>query len=301
MRQTSLSKKSVKFSSYLIGTMRLGSWGENFNTSQWIDFIEKSLELGLRDFDHADIYGDYTTEADFGKALKDRPNLRTEMQITTKCGIKMPSESRPKYALKSYDSGEEHIIESVENSLRNLQTDYIDILLLHRPDFLMNPAEIATTFSKLQEEGKVKYFGVSNFTPSQFEMLNTMIPLVTHQVEVSLSHLSPFENGTLDQLQMKNIQPTAWSPLGGGHFMHKGNTKSERNLNHILKRLSEKYELNAAQLMLLFLKKHPSGIIPVLGTSKTDRLEEALAVKTKTIEKEDWYALYSAAKGEELA
>ncbi|WP_375580578.1 aldo/keto reductase [Marivirga tractuosa] len=300
MRQTSLSKNDIKFSSYLVGTMRLGKWGENFNTNQWIDFVERSLELGLRDFDHADIYGDYTTEADFGYVLKEKPHLRDEMQITTKCGIKMPAENRPENKIKSYDSSEKHIIQSVDNSLRNLQTDYIDVILLHRPDFLMNPNEIAEAFEKLKDDGKVKYFGVSNFSTSQFEMINSVFPLVTNQIEASLSHLDPFEDGSLDQLLMKNIRPTAWSPLGGGHFMHKGNSKLDQELNKILKKLCEKYELDTAQLMLLFLKKHPSGIVPVLGTSKTKRLEEALEVESKSMEKEDWYALYSAAKGEEL-
>jgi predicted oxidoreductase len=164
----------------------------------------------------------------------------------------------------------------------------------------MNPNEIAETFEKLKDDGKVRFFGVSNFTISQFEMINSVFPLVTHQIEASLSHLDPFEDGSLDQLLMKNIRPTAWSPLGGGHFMRKGNTKSQQELNTTLKALSEKYELNNAQLMLLFLKKHPSGIIPVLGTSKTERLEEALKVEANSMEKEDWYALYSAAKGEEL-
>lgn len=300
MKQTSLSKKLIEFSPFLVGTMRLGKWGKNFSTNQWIAFIERSLELGLKDFDHADIYGDYTTEADFGKVLKEKPHLRDEMQITTKCGIKMPAANRPEYKIKSYDSGEKHIIQSVEKSLRNLETDYIDVLLLHRPDFLMNPNEIAETFEKLKDDGKVRFFGVSNFSTSQFEMINNVFPLVTHQIEASLGHLNPLEDGTLDQLVMKNIRPTAWSPLGGGHFMHKGNSKEQQELNRTLKKLSDKYELNTAQLMLLFLKKHPSGIIPVLGTSKTERLEEALAVESKTMEKEDWYALYSSAKGIQL-
>jgi predicted oxidoreductase len=300
MRQTSLSKNMIEFSSFLVGTMRLGKWGENFNTKQWISFIEKSIDLGLRDFDHADIYGDYSTEADFGKALKENPRLREKMQITTKCGIRMPAENRPKNKIKSYDSSEKYILQSVENSLRNLQTDYIDVFLLHRPDFLMNPNEIAETFEKLKDDGKVRFFGVSNFTTSQFEMINAVFPLVTHQIEVSLSHLKPFENGTLDQLLMKNIRPTAWSPLGGGNLGEIGNPKADQKLGEIFRKLSEKYELNNAQLMLLFLKRHPSGIIPVLGTSKPERLEEALKVDSKSMEKQDWYALYSAVKGEEL-
>jgi len=295
MRQTSLSENKVEFSPFLVGTMRLGKWGIDLNTNQWISFIEKSIDLGLKDFDHADIYGDYTTEADLGKALKEKPHLRDKMQITTKCGIKMPTKNRPEYGTKSYDSSEKHILQSVENSLRNLRSDYIDVLLLHRPDFLMKPNEIAKTFEKLKDDGKVRFFGVSNFTTSQFEMIDHMFPLVTHQVEASLNHLHAFEDGTFDQLLMKNIKPTVWSPLGGGGFMNKAN-----KLDQMLKKLSHKYELNYAQLMLLFLKKHPAGIIPVLGTSKTERLEEALAIESVNMEKEDWYALFSAAKGEEL-
>lgn len=197
----------------------------------------------------------------------------------------MPAENRPANRIKSYDSSEKHIIQSVENSLRDLQTDYIDVLLLHRPDFLMNPNEIAETFEKLKDDGKVKYFGVSNFSTSQFEMINSVFPLVTHQIEASLNHLEPFEDGTLDQLLMKNICPTVWSPLGGGHYRHKGNSKADQKQDETFRKLSEKYELNNAQLMLLFLKRHPSGIIPVLGTSKTERLEEALKVESKTLEK----------------
>ncbi|WP_340152250.1 aldo/keto reductase [uncultured Marivirga sp.] len=300
MRQTSSKRKAIEFSPYLVGTMRLGKWGENFNTKQWLEFIEKSLALGLKDFDHADIYGDYTTEADFGKVLKENPHLRNEMQITTKCGIRMPAEKRPKNKMKTYDSGDKYILQSVENSLRNLQTDYIDVLLLHRPDFLMNPNEIAETFEKLRDDGKVRFFGVSNFTTSQFEMINSVFPLITHQIEASISHLNPFEDGTLDQLLVKNIRPTVWSPLGGGNLKQKENYKLNQELDKVFGILCEKYEVNTAQLMLLFLKKHPSGIIPVLGTSKPVRLEEALEIDSKNMEKEDWYALYSATKGEEL-
>ncbi|WKK82008.2 aldo/keto reductase [Marivirga arenosa] len=296
MRQTSLLKDNIEFSPYLVGVMRLGKWGVNFSTKEWISFIEESLSLGLVDYDHADIYGDYTTEKDFGKALKEKPHLRDKMQITSKCGIKMIAENRPQHKIKSYDSSEKHIITSVENSLRNLHTDYLDVLLLHRPDFLMNPNEIAETFEKLQDDGKVKHFGVSNFTSSQFEMIHDVFPLVTHQIEASLSHLKPFEDGTLDQLLMKNIVPTAWSPLGGGVDSQRLNQELQNTLNS----LSEKYELNLAQLMLLFLKKHPSGIIPVLGTSKPERLKEAMDLNALELEKEDWYALYSASKGEEV-
>lgn len=299
MDKNSLEKKPIKFSPFMVGTMRLGKWGKNFNTSEWMDFVENCLALGLNDFDHADIYGDYTTEEDFGKVLKEKPHLRDQIQITTKCGIKMPAENRPSHQIKSYDSSKAHIIASVENSLSVLHTDYIDVLLLHRPDFLMNPAEIAETFTKLQQEGKVKHFGVSNFSTSQFEMIHQLFPLVTHQMEISLGHRNAFEDGALNQLMMKGITPTAWSPLCGGQFLNKGELGAN-NLEVVVNKLTKKYGLNSSQLLLAWLKKHPSGIIPVLGTSIISRLQEALAVQEIVLENEDWYALYTAAKREKL-
>ena len=299
MDKNSLPKNTISFSPFIVGTMRLGKWGENFTTTAWISFVEECLALGLHDFDHADIYGGYTTEKDFGKILKEKPHLRDQMQITTNCGIKMPADNRPLHRIKSYDSGEDHIIASVENSLLDLHTDYIDVLLLHRPDYLMNPYEIAETFSKLRDNGKVKHFGVSNFSISQFEMIHQVFPLVTHQIEISLGHRHAFEDGSLNQLMMNGITPTAWSPLCGGKFLSKGEL-GENSLLEVLNRLNKKYGLNNSQILLAWLKKHPSGIIPVLGTSEIYRLEEALKIQELQLEKEDWYALYSAAKGEEL-
>jgi predicted oxidoreductase len=212
----------------------------------------------------------------------------------------MPAENRPDHKIKSYESGADHIVKSVENSLLNLNTDYIDVLLLHRPDFLMDPDEIAEAFDKLEEEGKVKFFGVSNFTTAQFEMIHRVFPLVTHQIEASFSHLSPFEDGILDQLLMHGITPSAWSPLGGGELMKKGNPSKNQDISKVFEELCAKYDLDRAQIMLLFLKMHPSGIVPVLGTSKIERLKEALEVESISMEKEDWYALYNASKGKEL-
>ena len=164
-----LTKDTI--SPFIIGTMRLGTWGSQLSTTEYEKFIEGCLELGLVDFDHADIYGHYTTEEDFGNVLKSRKDLRDKMRITTKCGIKLISENRPNHKIKSYDLSAKHILESVDLSLSNLKTDYIDILLLHRPDYLFNPYEIAEAFATLKKEGKVLGFGVSNFTPSQFDLL----------------------------------------------------------------------------------------------------------------------------------
>jgi predicted oxidoreductase len=206
-------------SPFIIGTMRLGAWGAQFKTKQLESYIEECLAMGLKDFDFADIYGAYTTEGDFGDVFKSNPSLRYKIRVTTKCGIKMITPNRPGNSVKSYDLSSKHIRNSVETSLKNLNTDQLDLLLLHRPDYLMNPHDVAEVFSKLKAEGKVVDFGVSNFSVSQFDLLDSLTPLVTNQLEISLQYRVAFENGTLDQCLKRQIVPTAWSPLGGGAFM----------------------------------------------------------------------------------
>ena len=202
----SFSLKEYKTAPFMVGTMRMGQWGSKMNASEIEKFIEGCIALDLIDFDHADIYGSYTTEADFGAVLKKRPDLRTQIRITTKCGIKMVSKNRSEHQIKSYDLTKDHIKRSVENSLLALYTDHIDTLLLHRPDYLFDPHEIAAAFTELKNEGKVKYFGVSNFSVSQFELLQEIFPLCTHQVEVSLLHREAIENGVLDPVSYTHLR-----------------------------------------------------------------------------------------------
>lgn len=298
----SFSLEEYKISPFMIGTMRMGQWGSKMNASEIEKFIEGCIALNLIDFDHADIYGSYTTEADFGAVLKKRPDLRTQMRITTKCGIKMVSENRPAHNIKSYDLTKDHIKRSVENSLLTLHTDHIDALLLHRPDFLMDPHEIAAAFTELENEGKVRYFGVSNFSVSQFELLQEIFPLCTHQVEVSLLHREAFENGVLDQCQKWGITPTAWSPLGGGALLK--SSSADHNMAEVQKivnSLCEKYDAQADQVLLAWLRKHPAGIVPVLGTSKLSRIKNAKESLKIHLTHEEWYLLWQAATGTEIA
>ena len=237
--RNSISLEEYKLAPFMIGTMRMGQWGIRMKESEIEEFIEGCIALGLIDFDHADIYGSYTTEADFGAVLRKRPDLRDQMRITTKCGIKLVSENRPEHRIKSYDLTKDHIKQSVENSLLALHTDYIDTLLLHRPDYLLNPHEIAASFTALKKEGKVKYFGVSNFSVSQFDLLQEIFPLCTHQVEISLLHREAFENGILDQCQKWGIRPTAWSPLGGGILMSPSHDNNISEVQTIIAELGE--------------------------------------------------------------
>ena len=293
-----LTKDSI--SSYMIGTMRLGTWGSNLSTSEYEQFIEGCLDLNLIDFDHADIYGHYTTEEDFGNVLKSRKDLRQKMRITTKCGIKLVSENRPEHKIKSYDLTADHIEASVEKSLASLQTDYIDVMLLHRPDYLFDPYEIAEAISKLKKEGKVLAFGVSNFSPSQFDLLNSLTPLVTNQVEISLLHRNAFEDGTLDQCQKLKVIPSAWSPLGGGLLFKDSTDSKVKSIQKTLAILAEKYNAATDQILYAWLRKHPAGIIPVLGTSKIERIQAAHKALEISLTHEEWYMLWEAALGREI-
>ncbi|MFD2586436.1 aldo/keto reductase family oxidoreductase [Croceitalea marina] len=293
-----LSKENI--SPFIIGTMRLGKWGSNLSTKEYERFIEGCLDLGLIDFDHADIYGHYTTETEFGTVLKDRSDLRKKMRITTKCGIKLTSENRPQHNIKSYDLSAKHIRDSVEISLKELSTDYLDVLLLHRPDYLFDPNEIAEVFSDLKKEGKVLSFGVSNFSPSQFDLLNAYTPLITNQVQISLLHRNSFEDGTLDQCQKLGIIPCAWSPLGGGELFKETTDKSILRIQKTLKKLSKKYNLTEDQLLYVWLRKHPAGIIPVLGTSKLERIITAQKSLNTSLSHEEWYMLWESALGREV-
>lgn len=206
----------LSFSRIIHGYWRLADWKKS--KEETLSIIEYCLELGITTFDHADIYGSYTCEALFGEALALKPSLREKMEIVTKCGIVLPSPNRPEHLSHHYNTSKEHIIRSVDQSLKNFQTDYIDVLLIHRPDPFMDPEQTAEAFAELKKAGKVRYFGVSNFKDHQFEMLESYLEekLITNQLELSAYHLENFEDGTLNFCLKKRIPPMAWSPLGGG-------------------------------------------------------------------------------------
>ena len=299
--QVKISESGLMLSRIVAGVMKWGTWGANFSAREILGIIEHCLEQGVTSFDHADIYGHYTTEALFGAAIKNKSALRNSMQLITKCGINLVTPNRPENKIKSYNSSEEHILKSVERSLINLHTDYIDLLLIHRPSPLTHPSEIAEAFTKLKATGKVLHFGVSNFLPSQFAALHQFFPLCTNQVEASLLHLNPMEDGTFDQAIQLNTRPMVWSPLGGGAlFSQKPNTMEKRILE-TAKVLCEKYDIGLDQLLLSWLLKHPAGLLPVLGTSKNNRITDAVKAIEVDLTDEDWFRLLEAAKGAEVA
>lgn len=291
-------EKSFAFSPLIIGCMRFGSWGANLDKSALRSLVEFCLESGLRDFDHADIYGDYTTEKQFGEVLKEAPGLREQLQLTTKCGIRLVTPNRPENLIKSYDLSRPYIIRSVEQSLKNLHTEYLDVLLLHRPDLLMDPHEIAEAFTELKASGKVFHFGVSNFSATQFEGIHTLFPLITNQVEFSPIHLEPLTDGSFDSCFRHGIQPTVWSPFGGGAIFRDAGSKA---LLEVLQQLGQQYAMQVDQVILSWISQHPSAPVPVLGTTRKDRIRRALKAVNQSITREDWYRVLEASRGKEVA
>ena len=295
-----LAEGGPRLSRIVWGAWRLARWG--LSSAELLERIESCLDLGISSFDHADIYGGYRCEAVFGEALGQARALRDRMQLVTKCGIKQVSPERPEHRINHYDTGRRHVVASVERSLAALRTEFIDLLLIHRPDPLMNPDETAAAFSDLKDAGKVRHFGVSNFSPSQFDMLASRLdfPLVTNQVEISALRLEPFTDGTLDQLQRLRLAPMAWSPLGGGRLLA-GEDEAVKRLRAELDGVAA--EIGAASVMQVALARllaHPAGIVPVIGTSRSERIREAAGSVGLSIDREQWFRIWRASTGREV-
>jgi predicted oxidoreductase len=288
---------SLTLSPIVAGLWRLREWG--LDTPALVRWIEQALELGITSFDHADIYGDYGVEADFGAALAAAPGLRQRLQVVTKCGIKLVSAQRPGHALKSYDSSRAHVLASVDASLRALRTDHIDLLLMHRPDLLMDPEELADTFRHLLAAGKVLHFGVSNHTPGQLAMLRKRHPVAGHQFEFSPLQMRALADGTLEQCLDLGVRPMAWSPLGGGRLFT-GQDAQALRLRTVLRAMGQRHDASPATMAYAWLLRHPARPLPVTGTGRVDGLREAVAALSVRLGAEDWYAVWQASIGQEL-
>ena len=276
------------------GMMRLPSWG--LSTEGLVQWLENAIALGITSFDHADIYGGYSVEALFGRALAAVPGLRQRMQIVSKCGIKVVAAARPAHRINSYDSSRAHVMASVDASLRALRTDRIDLLLMHRPDLLMHPDELADTFSALQAAGKVLHFGVSNHTPGQVLMLHRRHPLVAHQVEFSPLQMTALSDGTLEQCQDLGLAPMVWSPLGGGRLFSAQDAQALR-VRTVLAELAAQHGVSMATLAYAWLLRHPARPVPVTGSGRLQALQEAVAAQALVLTAEDWYRVWQASIG----
>ena len=288
----------MKLSPIVAGTWRLNEW--KLDTPALVRWIEQVLELGITSFDHADVYGGYSVEAAFGEALAASPALRDRLQLVTKCGIKLVSPARPVHSIKHYDTSHAHITASVENSLRALRTDRIDLVLIHRLDALMDPDEVADTFTALRRQGKVLHFGVSNHLPPQFAMLHRRIALATNQIEFSALRMAALHDGTLDQATDLGLPPMIWSPLGGGRLFRAQDEPSQR-VRGVLEDLGRARGVSPATMAYAWLRRHPSKPIPITGSGRIDALREAVAALNVELTSEDWYRVWQASMNREVA
>ncbi|MEW6194879.1 MAG: aldo/keto reductase [Bacteroidota bacterium] len=288
-----------RLSRIALGLWRAREW--NFSTKELENLIIQSIELGITTFDHADIYGEYACEELFGNVLKENPSLRNKMQIVTKCGIKITSPKFPEHTMHIYDTTKNHIIKSAERSLKNLSTDYLDVLLIHRLDPLMNADEVANAFYHLKKEGKVNHFGVSNFLQQQFSLLQSRLDflLVTNQIEVSVLCHEHFDNGNIDFLQEHKITPMVWSPFAGGRIFSDQSEQANR-VRNVLYELGEKYNAGIDAIATAWLLVHPVNFVVVLGTGKIDRIKSAMKGIDIKLSREDWFKLWIAAKGYDI-
>jgi len=281
------------FSHIIAGTMNWGIWDKNLSASEMANLIHVCLENKISTFDHADIYGGYTTEAEFGKAFTQSKIDRKKIQLISKCGIQHVTENRDN-KVKHYDYSKAYIIWSVEQSLRNLQTDYLDALLLHRPSPLMQPDEIAEAVEKLKAEGKILDFGLSNFTPSQTELIRSRTEVSYNQIQFSATNFEAMLDGSLDHMQLHNITPMAWNPLG---TIFREDTSQTRRLKKLLAILVEKYHVGSDIILLAWILQHPAKILPVAGTVNVARIQYMTNATQLVLDKEDWFAIWTESMG----
>lgn len=295
-----LTENGPECSRIIAGAMKWGKWGKSFSTDDMSRQIDLCLSFGISTFDHADIYGDYTTESAFGAGLAKEPGRRKLIQLISKCGIRLKTENRPKHLIKSYDTSAAHIIQSTEQSLQNLKTDYLDILMIHRPSPLMDPDEIAQAFTHLREAGKVLHFGVSNFTPAQFGLLQERIPLVSNQIQISALHPAPFLDGSLIQAQRLGFAPMAWSPVGGAQMFQGQAEGRVARLQNKIREIAARHGVLEEQILIAWLFQHPAGILAVMGTTRADRLQAAVEAEDISLSRESWFEIWEASMGEEV-
>ena len=293
--------KDLEFSRIVHGLWRLNEW--DLSKEQLLQLIEQCLEMGITTFDHADIYGNFTCEEIFGEALKLNSKIREKMEIVTKTGIVFKSNNRPEHDGHYYNTTFEHIVKSAERSLQNFGTDYIDVLLIHRPDPFMDPEDVAKAFNQLRSEGKVNYFGVSNFTQNDFTLLQSYLDfdLVTNQIEASVLKYDNFENGTIKFLQEKRISPMIWSPLAGGEIFT-SQSESAIRVRNVLTEIARKHNIeNISEIAYAWLLAHPAKLIPIVGSGKINRISEAVNALNIKLTRADWFAILDALVGHEVA
>ncbi|MFO6425155.1 aldo/keto reductase family oxidoreductase [Motilimonas sp. KMU-193] len=292
-----LTESGPEFSRFVAGFWRAASW--NKSAQELLTFIEQNIEVGVTTMDHADIYGEYRCEAAFGAALKLKPSLRDDIELVSKCGIKPAFESTPERYVNHYDTSREHILASVERSLTNLNTDYLDLLLIHRPDPLMQADEVAEAFSQLKQAGKVKHFGVSNFSAAQFSLLQSRLdaPLVTNQIEVSPLQMQALFDGSLDYCQQHKIAPMAWSCLAGGDIFTSDSEQAQR-VRQVLVEIAQQIGAdNIDQVVYAWLLGLPAKVLPIIGSGRIERTRMTVKAESLQLDRQQWFSIWQASMG----
>lgn len=285
------------FSRIIQGCMNWGVWGKSLSTSQMEELIHFNLEKGISSFDHADIYGDYTTENEFGKAFKNSSVKREDIQLISKCGIQYVGKTRPSNLVKHYQYDSDYIIYSAEKSIKDLNADYLDLFLLHRPSPLMHPDEIQKAVEKLMGQGKIKMFGVSNFTSDQTDLILSKTKVSVNQIQLSLSHNYPIFDSSLDYMMVNKIIPMSWSPLGS---FYKNKSENNKRVSILLDELSTKYNASKDQLLISWILKHPSKVHPVIGTTNFERISNASCANGIKLSNIDWFRMLETYLGHKL-
>lgn len=313
MKTIKLGKSSLSATQLCYGCWRIAGTREQFKTEADADAVGRAAliaayEAGYTLFDGADIYGSGRAEEILGRTLREVSGMRERVVITSKCGVRHAGTPNPD-SPQRWDFSAEHIVASCEGSLKRLGVETIDLYMLHRPDYLGDPHEIAGAFAQLYDAGKVRYFGVSNFRPSLVNALQAAVPfpLIVNQVEISLAQRAAFEDGTLDQCLEKNMTPMAWSPLGAGSLGDGARrllpAQQSYRTDAIVKALDEVAAARGTTRTIVayaWLLKHPSRIMPIVGTTNPQRIREAVKATEIELTREEWYRLLIAARGEPL-
>ena len=294
-----LSPTGPEISRVVYGTWRLLDDADGATPAALLERLHRCADLGVTTIDTAEIYGLYEVERAIGAALALDRALRDRLEIITKCGIYIPSAADPRRRVSAYNATAAQIIRSAEQSLRLMGLDHIDVLLVHRPDWLTSADDTAEGLNRLIKDGKIRRAGVSNYNVQQFELLNTRVelPLVTNQVEFSLLHMDPIVDGTADQCQRVRIRPMAWSPLGQGRLMRTDDAAAQR-VQRTIEAFGDKYGgASVDQIAYAWIMAHPSQPIPIIGSNRIDRVAAAARSADIVLERDDWFALWTAAQG----
>jgi len=301
--RTKIAPEGPVFSSLVQGYWRMGDW--NMDPQSRLTFLKQHVELGITTVDHAHVYGSAQAPCEtlFGEALKLDPAMRDEIEIISKCGIEVMRGDAPSNHVNHYNSSQSNIIRSVETSLQRLGVEQLDVLLIHRPDILMDADEVASAAALLKRQGKIKHLGVSNFSPSQFALLQSRCdaPLVTNQVEINPLNLSVTEDGTLDQLQQLSVRPMAWSCLAGGALFDT-NTDNVQRLQQTLHAIKQEIGAKSIeQVVFAWVLRLPSQPLPIIGSGNIERVRSAVAATELTLSNQQWYRIWVASKGHGVA